>query len=125
MQYLYAEALSHENSNDDQKNATKAITALRRSLELEPTYQPARDLLCTLLLRTNQFAEVIDQAAIALKQDPSDQSALYQEIQAQRRLGHKDETALLVKKLEDLKQQQQVAQSQYSLQEVNTGQSSP
>src|ERR1700722_16592513 len=108
MQYLYAEALSHENSNDHQKNATKAITALRRSLELEPTYQPARDLLCTLLLRTNQFAEVINQAAIALKQDPTDQSALYQEIQAQRRLGHKEETASLVKRLEDLKRQQQV-----------------
>jgi tetratricopeptide (TPR) repeat protein len=125
LQYLYAEALSHEGGGDDQQNATKAIAALRKSLELEPSYQPARDLLCTLLLRSNQFAEVINQAAIALKQDPTDQSALYQEIQAQRRLGHKEETASLVKRLEDLKRQQQVAQSQYSLQEVNTGQSSP
>jgi tetratricopeptide (TPR) repeat protein len=125
LQYLYAEALSHQAGGDDQQNATKAIAALRKSLLLEPTYQPARDLLCTLLLRSNQFAEVVNQAAIALKQDPTDQSALYQEIQAQRRLGHKDETASLVKRLEDLKRQQQVAQSQYSLQEVNTGQSSP
>jgi tetratricopeptide (TPR) repeat protein len=117
LQYLYAEALTQENGGENQQNATRAITAVKRSLELEPDYQPARDLLCTLLLRTGQFAEVVDQATIALKHDPTDQSALYQQIQAQRRLGNKDAIEPLVKRLEDLKRQQQVAQSQYSLQE--------
>jgi tetratricopeptide (TPR) repeat protein len=126
LQYLYAEALSQENGNTDhQQNAARAIAAVKKSLELEPDYQPAHDLLCTLLLRTNQYGAVVDQAAIALQHDPTDQSALYEEIQAQRRLGNKDAIGPLVKRLEDLKRQQQVAQSQYSLQEANTSQSSP
>jgi tetratricopeptide (TPR) repeat protein len=120
LQYLCAEALTQESGSDSPQNATKAIAAVKKSLELEPDYQPARDLLCTLLLRTSQYREVVDQAAIALQHDPTDQSALHQEIQAQRRLGHKDAIDPLVKRLEDLKRQQQVAQSQYSLQEANT-----
>jgi tetratricopeptide (TPR) repeat protein len=129
LQYLYAETLAQQSGSPDatatQQNATRAIAAVKKSLAIEPDYQPARDLLCTLLLRTNQYAAVVDQAAIALKNDPTDQSALYQEIQAQRRLGNKDAIAPLVKRLDDLKRQQQVAQSQYSLQEANTSPSSP
>jgi tetratricopeptide (TPR) repeat protein len=125
LQYLYAEALAHENGNDSQQNSAKAIAALKKALELEPDYQPARDLLCTLLLKTNQYAEVIDQAGIALKNDPNDQSALYQEIQAQRRLGNKEAIQPLVSRLEQLKRQQQVAQAQYLLEDANTNRSSP
>jgi hypothetical protein len=94
-------------------------------LELEPDYQPARDLLCTLLLKTNRFAEVIDQAGIALKNDPTDQAALYQEILAQRRLGNKEAIQPLVSRLEELKRRQQVVQAQYLLEDANTNRSSP
>lgn len=125
LQYLYAEALAHENGNDSQQNSAKAIGALKKALELENDYQPARDLLCTLLLKTNQYTEVIDQAGIALKNDPNDQSALYQEIQAQRRLGNKEAIQPLVSRLEQLKRQQQVAQAQYLLEDANTNRSSP
>jgi tetratricopeptide (TPR) repeat protein len=125
LQYLYAEALAHENGNDSKQNAAKAIAAVKKALELEPDYQPARDLLCTLLLKTNRYAEVIDQAGIALKHDPTDQSALYQEIQAQRRLGNKEAIQPLVSRLEELKRRQQVAQAQYLLEDANTNRSSP
>jgi len=124
LQYLYAEALANEEGGDGQ-NLTKAIAAVKKALQLEPGYQPARDLLCTLLLKTNQFTEVINQAGIALKQDPTDQSALFQEIQAERRLGNKDAISPLVKRLQELKSQQQVAQAQYLLQDANTSRSSP
>jgi tetratricopeptide (TPR) repeat protein len=125
LQYLYAEALAHENGNDSEQNSAKAIAAVKNALGLEPDYQPARDLLCTLLLKTNRYAEVIDQAGIALKHDPTDQSALYQEIQAQRRLGNKEAIQPLVSRLEELKRQQQVAQTQYLLEDANTNRSSP
>jgi tetratricopeptide (TPR) repeat protein len=125
LQYLYAEALAHENGRDSDQNAAKAIAAVKKALQLEPDYQPARDLLCTLLLKTNQFAEAIDQAGIALKNDPNDQSALYQEIQAQRRLGNKEAIQPLVSWLEQLKRQQQVTQAQYLLEDANTNRSSP
>jgi tetratricopeptide (TPR) repeat protein len=125
LQYLYAEALSHENGSDSEQNSSKAIAAVKKALELEPGYQPARDLLCTLLLKTDQFNQVIDQAGIALQRDPTDQAALYQEIQAQRRLGNKAALQTLVKRLEELKRQQQVAQAQYLLEDANTNRSSP
>jgi len=125
LQYLYAEALSHENGSDSEQSSSKAIAAVKKALELEPGYQPARDLLCTLLLKTNQFTQVIDQAGIALQRDPTDQAALYQEIQAQRRLGNKEALQTLVKRLEELKRQQQVAQAQYLLEDANTNRSSP
>jgi tetratricopeptide (TPR) repeat protein len=125
LQYLYAEALAHENGHDSEQNAAKAIAAVKRSLELEPDYQPARDLLCTLLLKTNRYTEVIDQARIALKSDPTDESALYQEIQAQRRLGNKEAIQPLVSRLEELKRRQQVTQAQYLLEDANTHRSSP
>jgi tetratricopeptide (TPR) repeat protein len=125
LQYLYAEALAQGSANDSEQNAAKAIAAVKKALELEPDYQPARDLLCTLLLKTNRYAEVIDQAGIALKNDPTDQSALYQEIQAQRRLGNKEAIQPLVSRLEELKRQQQVTQAQYLLEDANTKRSSP
>lgn len=124
LQYLYAETLAND-ENRGGPNLTKAIAAVKTALQLEPGYQPARDLLCTLLLRNNQYAEVIHQVGIALQHDPDDQSALYQEILAQRRLGNTQAIPPLVKRLEDLKRQQQVAQAQYSLQDANTSRSSP
>lgn len=124
LQYLYAEALAHESGNGTEQNLDKAITAVKKALELEPGYQPARDLLCTLLLKANQYTAVIEQAGIALKRDPTDQAALYQEIQAQRRLGNKEVIQDLVRRLDDLKQQQ-VAQAQYLLEDANTTPSSP
>jgi tetratricopeptide (TPR) repeat protein len=125
LQYLYAEALAHDNGNDSEQNTAKAIAAVKKALELEPDYQPARDLLCTLLLKTNRYTEVIDQARLALKSDPTDQSALYQEIQAQRRLGNKEAIQPLVSRLEELKRRQQVTQTQYLLEDANTNRSSP
>ncbi len=125
LQYLYAEALAHENGNGSEQNTAKAIAAVKKALELEPDYQPARDLLCTLLLKSNRYTEVIDQARLALKTDPTDQSALYQEIQAQRRLGNKEAIQPLVSQLEELKRQQQVTQAQYLLEDANTNRSAP
>ena len=125
LQYLYAEALATGEGDGAGQNLSKAIAAVKKALQIEPGYQPARDLLCTLLLKTNQYNEVIDQAGIALRQDPTDQSALYEEIQAQRRLGNKEAISPLVKRLQELKSQQQVAQAQYQLQDANTSRSSP
>jgi hypothetical protein len=53
-------------------------------VQLEPGYQPARDLLCVLLLRHNDLAGVIAQAEEAMKRDPYDEVALYQETPRRR-----------------------------------------
>jgi tetratricopeptide (TPR) repeat protein len=125
LQYLYAEALSEQEQNASEENLNLAIAAVKKSLDIEPGYQPARDLLCTLLLQTRNYAEVIREAEIALKNDPGDQSALYQQMQAERRLGHKEAVAAMVARLNDLKQQEKAAQVRYLLADTDTHTSTP
>jgi tetratricopeptide (TPR) repeat protein len=117
LQYLYAEALSQV-ENPDQKLTEKAIATAQRAVQLEPSYQPARDLLCVLLLRHNDLSGVIAQAEEATKRDPYDEVALYQELLAERKLNHPDRTAVLVKQFKDAKAHNQEAKTKYILQEA-------
>jgi tetratricopeptide (TPR) repeat protein len=116
LQYLYAEALSQV-ENPDQKTTEKAIATAQRAVQLEPSYQPARDLLCVLLLRHNDLEGVIAQAEEATKRDPYDEVALYQELLAERKLNHPDRTAILVKQFKEAKAHNQEAKTKYILQE--------
>jgi predicted Zn-dependent protease len=117
LQYLYAEALSQV-ENADEKLTEKAIATAQRAVQLEPGYQPARDLVCVLLLRHNDFAGVIAQAQEATKRDPYDEVALYQELLAEHKLNHADRTAVLVKQFQDAKTHNQEAKTKYILQEA-------
>jgi tetratricopeptide (TPR) repeat protein len=117
VQYLYAEALSQV-ENPDQKLTEKAIATAQRAVQLEPGYQPARDLLCVLLLRNNDLAGVIAQAEEATRRDPYDEVALYQALLAERKLNHTDRTATLVKQFKDAKAHNQEAKTKYILQEA-------
>jgi len=114
LQYLYAESLS-EGSAEDDKSLGEAIVAAKRSVELEPSYQPARDLLCVLLLRHGDLKEVLEQANEALKRDPYDEAALYQELQAERRLKQTDRLPDLVARLQAAKSHNQVAVTKFVL----------
>ena len=115
--YLYAEALS-QTANEDEGLIKKSIAAAQRSVQLEPTYQPARDLLCVLLLRHNDLAEVVTQAEEARKRDPYDEVAIYQELLAEHKLKRSDTIAPLVKQLQDAKAHNQEARTKYILEEV-------
>jgi tetratricopeptide (TPR) repeat protein len=117
LQYLYAEALS-QTANADESVIKKSIAAAQRAVQLEPTYQPARDLLCVLLLRHNDLAEVVTQAEEAKKHDPYDEVAIFQELRAEQKLKHTDKTALLVKQLQDAKAHNQEARTKYVLEEA-------
>jgi tetratricopeptide (TPR) repeat protein len=117
LQYLYAEALSQV-ENADEKLLEKAIATAQRAVQLEPGYQPARDLVCVLLLRHNDLAGVIAQAQEATKRDPYDEVALYQELLAEHKLNHADRTAALVKQFQDAKAHNQEAKTKYILQEA-------
>jgi tetratricopeptide (TPR) repeat protein len=119
LQYLYAEALSQV-ENPDEKLTEKAIAAAQRAVQLEPAYQPARDLLCVLLLRHNDLHSVIAQAEEARKRDPYDEVALYQEMLAEHKLNHADRTAALVKEFQNAKAHNQEARTKYILQEPSS-----
>lgn len=96
MQYLLAEQLAQGASDADTQ---AALIAARRATALEPHYAPAHDLLAKLYLRAQQPKLALEQAQLALKEDPDDQEALYQELMALRRTGDTAGSQALVKKL--------------------------
>ena len=118
LQYLLAEQLAENGSGTD-ADLQAAITAARQSTSLDPTYQPAHDLLAKLYLRAKQPKLAMEQAELALKQDPDDQDALYQEMMAKRRTGGSpEELAELVGRLNRVRQrnaQKQDAVDRYRL----------
>ena len=124
LQYLYAEALSQV-EDPDEAFIEKTIAIAQRAVSLEPSYQPARDLLCVLLLRHNDFEGVVVQAEEATKRDPYDEVALYQELLAEHKLRHPDRAAVLVKQLQDAKAHNQEAKTKFILQEAQPPQSAP
>jgi tetratricopeptide (TPR) repeat protein len=97
LQYLYAEALSEANPAKDVN--LEAIAAAKKSVESEPDYAPARDLLALLYLRIHNTEQALREAQKALKIHPTDQAALYHEIMAYRRLGQQAQVHVLVKRL--------------------------
>jgi predicted Zn-dependent protease len=117
LQYLYGEALS-QIQNADESQQLKAIAAAKRAVQLEPSYQPARDLLCVLLLRHNDLDEVIVQAEEAKKHDPYDEVATYQQMLAEHKLKHADRSAVLVKQLQEAKAHNQELRTKYVLEEA-------
>jgi tetratricopeptide (TPR) repeat protein len=120
LQYLYAEALSEQSAAPDSPEVKSALAAARRAVALEPTYQPARDLLCTLYVRSQQFAKAVDEAEQARRYQPQDQQALYQEIMAERHLGDQTRIKSLVATLNQLRSQEQGKRTQYVLQEASS-----
>ncbi|HZU11053.1 MAG TPA: tetratricopeptide repeat protein [Pseudacidobacterium sp.] len=117
LQYLYAEALSQQDNTGPQQTA-EAIAALRRAVAIEPDYRPAHDLLSMLYLRANDLPLAISHAERALQLDPNDDTAVYQELMAYRRLGKKEQVDALVARLKEIKQTQQNAKTKYLLQEA-------
>lgn len=83
LQYLLAEALSE--STGDSLN--EALTAAQRACALDPSYQPALDLLSNLYLRTGRPEQAVQQAELALSHQSGDTSALFVELRAKRKLG--------------------------------------
>ncbi|ACO32300.1 TPR domain protein [Acidobacterium capsulatum ATCC 51196] len=121
LQYLYAEALSEANPTKDA--SIEAIAAARKSVESEPGYAPARDLLALLYLRIHNSQQALKEAQTALKINPSDQVALYHEIMACRQLGQKTQVQELVKRLAVMrteKARQQKTGHRYVLQDEIT-----
>ena len=105
LQYLLAEQLAQASTDGKIDQLQAAIAAAERAIALEPTYRPAHDLLATLYLRANNPKLAIKEAEVALKIDPNDDAALYQELMATRRAGNKAETELLTQRLKAMREQ--------------------
>ncbi len=118
LQYLYAEALSESgNSEENVEQTDAAIKAAKHAIEFEPSYTPARDLLCILLMRRGDLQAVVAAAQEATRHQPYDESALYQEVIAERRLKHPERAQQLVQQLEEAKRHNQQGVTKYVLSE--------
>ncbi len=117
VQYLYAEALSEDPQNNDTKTV-RAVQAARRAVDLEPSYLPARDLLCVLLLRRGDYVGAIEQANEATRRDPFDEVVLYQEMLAERKLSHLEAARQLAVRLQQAKNHNKATKRKYVLEEA-------
>lgn len=105
LQYLLAQALS-ELGDSPAETAKEGIAAARKSIALNPDYQPAYNLLTMLCLRSGDVSGALSQAELAVAHDPGDATALYQLLLAKRRAGQKEGMKELSEKVSHLHQAQ-------------------
>lgn len=103
LQYLYAEALS--DSQSGRETLSRAIKAAEQSVKIDPSYQPAHDLLAKLYLRAGDLKRAIDEAVSAERIDPTDELALYQEMMATRQLGDTKQERKLAQRFAELRKE--------------------
>ena len=101
LHYLLAKLLWNQSGAADE-----ATRSAFQALQLKPDMVVARDLLATIYLNTEKYDLAIEQCRIALKEAPSDQSAMYHLMIALRHSGPEEQRQIpvLVKQLSDLKQ---------------------
>ncbi|HTZ56867.1 MAG TPA: tetratricopeptide repeat protein [Acidobacteriaceae bacterium] len=124
LQYLYAEALLESADSGNSQIQAEAIRAANQAVKLEPDYQPARDLLAVLYMRAGNASAAREQAKEALKRNPDDTAALYQEMLADRSLGQRSEIDGLVARLKELRKSEQESKTRYLLEDLPSTSSS-
>jgi tetratricopeptide (TPR) repeat protein len=108
LHYLKAEVLSQKGGDPDTLEFRQAVAAAAEAVRLKPDFVLARDVLGGLYLKSGQTARSIEQSRLALRDNPSDQVALYHLIQALRNAKDpKGEVPTLVKRLTALREESQ------------------
>ena len=105
LQYLFAEQLAQSVGEGNEDRLRTAISAAKRAVALDPRYLAAHDLLAVLYVRTKQPELAIQQAKLAIAQDPDDEIAIYQELMATRGSGDARQIKILTAKLEEARKQ--------------------
>ena len=87
----------------DSANVALALQHLNRAIELNPHSTAARTSRGKILLDANQVKEAIADLELALKDDPSSRSALYNLARAYKSIGKTSEAEALFQQLRDAK----------------------
>ena len=120
LHFLLAQILVQGGAALGSPEYAEAMREGERAVALDPRLTSARDLLGDLYLKAGQNAKSIAQSREALRQDPSDQAALYHLVQALRTTDKKGEIPDLLKRLAVLREEtrkQEAAKSRYKLTE--------
>jgi len=115
--YLLAEWLSwappdSKHESDTSHAIAEAVVTALKATSLDPHLVQAWDLLASLYLQTDRPSDAAKASRMALILEPKDQQALYTLILALRKTGSKEELSALVKKLTQLRKEEQIANSQ-------------
>lgn len=120
--YFLADALTREGAQPGSPEFKEALSAVSRAVLLKPDFTLAHDLLGSLYFKEGEMGKAIEQCRVALRADPKDEEALYRLIQALRKSGNTSETAELLKRLADLREEDrntEAARNRYKLVEPN------
>jgi len=123
--YLQANILMQMGSEPGSKGFQTALHSARRSIALDRSLVPARDVLAKLYIQAGQYAAAIEQCREALKTDPKDQTALYHLIQAMRKTGNKQEIPDLLRRLSDLRAQSTMEEREHNRFKLVEGDAAP
>ncbi len=85
--WLLGEALGRSGVRPGSDEEKEAISALEKSIQLDPRLPQSRALMGKLLLRRGDFARAVEQLEKALELDPEDMTVAYQLAQALQRMG--------------------------------------
>jgi tetratricopeptide (TPR) repeat protein len=124
LNYLLAEALARAGASPGSEKFTEAIAAASRAIQVKPKFSLARDVLSRLYLQEGKTQKAIEQDRLALRDDPTDQTALYHLILALKKAGKNDELPGLLTQLAKLKQQSRIKETnerKYTLVEGASG----
>ena len=106
--YLLAEILTSQGAQVGSPEFQEAMHAALRAVELKPDFVLARDVLSRLYLESGQTERAIEQSRLALRNNPSDATALYRLIRALQRSdkpGDAAEIPALLKRFDEVRQE--------------------
>jgi tetratricopeptide (TPR) repeat protein len=85
--WLLGEALNRSGASSGSEAEREAVSALEKSIQLDPRLPQSRALLGKMLLRRGEVARAAEHLERALELDPEDLAATYQLAQALQRMG--------------------------------------
>ena len=119
--YVLAELLSRQGAQAGTDEFRQALDAAAEAVRLKPDFVLARDVLSRLYLQGGEVEKAIEQCRLSLRDDPSDEMALYRLIRALQSSGRQDaaaEVPALLKRFTALREearQRQALESKYRL----------
>jgi tetratricopeptide (TPR) repeat protein len=105
LQYLLAETLARKGAVPGSREFAEAVRVARKAVELQTNFGLARDVLGRLYLEEGNVSGAIEQSRLAVRADPTDQTALYHLIIALTKGNRKEEIPKLTKQLATLREQ--------------------
>ena len=121
LHYVLAELLSRQGAQAGSPEFQQAVDAAAEAVRLKPDFVLARDVLSRLYLQSGEMDKAIEQCRLALRDNPSDDMALYRLIRALQSSGREDmaaEVPALLKRFTALREearQRQALENKYRL----------